>query len=409
MITFVECIISARTLPPMLLSLPMIFILLLLLLSPSILLSQDSAPVIVIEQTRKVDVAISPIAGAEGPAMTKVLQNDLERSSACRVVEPAAASFTLSGTITPAGLSGRATPKNGGAPLVDSSFNGDARRATHQFADAFILALTGTPGFASSRIAFASASGPKKSSKKEIYICDIDGANCRQLTQDGALGYGPKFSPEGNKIAYSSDKSGYRDTYIIDLSTKKRSIIAQFPGQNTGASFSPNGSTLALSLSKFGNPEICTLPSSGGEPTRLTQTRGTDCSPCWSPDGAQIVYVSDERGSPGLYLISPTGGTPEKLNTESSYTTEPDWSPDGKKIAYSITSGGGQIGVYDLETKKTRIVSRGSGLESPSWTRNSRHIICSQNGTLVLLDSLTGEAIKVPNNLSNNTEPNTTR
>ena len=393
----------------MLLSLPMIFILLLLLLSPSILLSQDSAPVIVIEQTRKVDVAISPISGTEGPAITKVLQNDLERSGACRIVDPASATFTLSGTLTPSGLAGRATPKTGGAPLVDSSFSGDARRATHQFADAFVEALTGTPGFASSRITFASASGGKKTKVKEIYISDIDGANARQLTQDSALGYCPKFSPDGTKIAYSSDKSGYRDTYVIDLNTKKRAILAQFPGQNTGATFSPDGSTLALSLSKFGNPEICTLPASGGSPTRLTQTRGTDCSPTWSPDGTKIAYVSDERGSPGLYLIPATGGEPEKLNTESSYTTEPDWSPDGKKIAYSITSGGGQIGVYDIDQKKARIVSRGSGLESPSWTRNSRHLVCSQNGTLVLLDSLTGEAIKIPNNLSTNTEPNTTR
>ncbi len=393
----------------MLLSLPMIFILLLILFSPPILLSQDSAPVIVIEQTRKVDVAVSPISGAEGAALTKVLQNDLDRSGACRVVEPASAAFTLSATVTPAGVAGRAIPKAGGAPLVDSSFSGDARRATHQFADAFILALTGTPGFASSRITFASASGGKKTKIKEIYISDIDGANARQLTQDAALGYCPKFSPDGTKIAYSSDKSGYRDTYVIDLPTKKRSIVAQFPGQNTGATFSPDGQTLALSLSKFGNPEICSIPSSGGQPSRLTNTRGTDCSPSWSPDGTKIVYVSDERGSPGLYTLPATGGTPEKLNTESSYTTEPDWSPDGKKIAYSITSGGGQIGVYDLETKKARIVSRGSGLESPSWTRNSRHLVCSQNGTLVLLDSLTGEAIKIPNNLSTNTEPNTTR
>ena len=398
-----------RTLAPMLLSLAMKFILSILLLAPCLLSAQSSAPVIVIEQTRKVDVAISPILGAEGPALTKVLQNDLDRSGVCRVVEPASAAFTLSATLTPTGVAGRAIPKAGGAPLVDSSFSGDARRATHQFADAFVEALTGTPGFASSRITFASASGGKKSKVKEIYISDIDGANARQLTQDSALGYCPKFSPDGNKIAYSSDKSGYRDTYVIDLPTKKRSIVAQFPGQNTGATFSPDGQTLALSLSKFGNPEICTIPSSGGQPSRLTNTRGTDCSPSWSPDGTKIVYVSDERGSPGLYTLPATGGTPEKLNTESSYTTEPDWSPDGKKIAYSITSGGGQIGVYDIETKKARIVSRGSGLESPSWTRNSRHLVCSQNGTLVLLDSLTGEAIKVPNNLSNNTEPNTTR
>ena len=392
----------------MLLSHSMKLILPTLLLAPFLLLAQSSAPVIVIEQTRKVDVAISPIAGSEGAAMTKVLQNDLERSGACRIVDPATAAFTLSGTITPSGLAGRAIPKSGGAPLVESSFNGDARRATHQFADAFIQALTGTPGFASSRITFASASAGKNR-KKEIYLSDIDGENVRQLTQDGALGYCPKFSPDGNKIAYSSDKSGYRDTYVIDLTSKKRSIVAQFPGQNTGAAFSPDGSTLALSLSKFGNPELCTIPSSGGEPTRLSNARGTDCSPTWSPDGTQIAYVSDERGSPSIYLLPATGGSPERLNTESSYSTEPDWSPDGKKIAYSISSGGGQIGVYDLDSKKARIVSRGSGLESPSWTRNSRHLVCSQNGTLVLLDSLTGEAIKVPNNLSRNTEPNTTR
>jgi len=392
----------------MLLSLAMRFILPILLLTPCLLSAQSAAPVIVIEQTRKVDVAVSPIAGTEGPLATRVLEEDLKRSGACRVVEPTAAAFTLSGTLTPSGIAGKASPKTGGAPLVESSYSGDARRASHQFADAFIEALTGTPGFASSRITFASASAGKNR-KKEIYISDIDGANARQLTQDGALGYGPKFSPDGSKIAYSSDKSGYRDTYVIDLNTKKRTCVAQFPGQNTGAAFSPDGSTLALSLSKFGNPEICTIPSTGGQPTRLTNARGTDCSPTWSPDGTKIVYVSDERGSPGLYILPATGGTPEKLNTESSYTTEPDWSPDGKKIAYSITSGGGQIGVYDIESKKARIVSRGSGLESPSWTRNSRHLVCSQNGTLVLLDSMTGEAIKIPNNLSKNTEPNTTR
>ena len=392
----------------MLLSLAMRFILPILLLTPCLLSAQSAAPVIVIEQTRKVDVAVSPIAGTEGPLATRVLEEDLKRSGACRVVEPSAAAFTLSGSLIPSGIAGKASPKTGGAPLVESSFSGDARRAAHQFADAFIEALTGTPGFASSRITFASASSGKNR-KKEIYISDIDGANARQLTQDGALGYGPKFSPDGSKIAYSSDKSGYRDTYVIDLNTKKRNCVAQFPGQNTGAAFSPDGSTLALSLSKFGNPEICTIPSTGGEPTRLTNARGTDCSPTWSPDGTKIVYVSDERGSPGLYILPATGGTPEKLNTESSYTTEPDWSPDGKKIAYSITSGGGQIGVYDMESKKARIVSRGSGLESPSWTKNSRHLVCSQNGTLVLLDSMTGEAIKIPNNLSKNTEPNTTR
>ena len=384
-------------------------LLLTVLLLPLYLHAQATTPVIVIEQTRKIDVAVQPISGAEGAAATKVLTDDLNRSGVCRVVPADSAAFVLSGSITPSGLSGRAVPKAGGAAIVDKSFSGDSRRATHLFADAVVEALTGTPGFASSRITFASASGVKKSKVKEIYISDIDGANARQLTQDKSLGYGPRFSPDASKIVYSSDKSGYRDTYVIDLGSKKRSCVAQFPGQNTGAALSPDGSTLALTLSKDGNPELFTMAATGGSPTRLTRTRGVEASPSWSPDGTQIVYVSDERGSPSLYLLPATGGEPERLNTESSYTTEPDWSPDGKLIAYSISSGGGQIGVYDLSAKKSRIVSRGSGLESPSWTRNSRHLVASQNGHLVLLDTLTGETTKIPNNLSNNTEPNTSR
>ena len=384
-------------------------LLLTVLLLPLYLHAQATTPVIVIEQTRKIDVAVQPISGAEGAAATKVLTDDLNRSGVCRVVPADSAAFVLSGSITPSGLSGRAVPKAGGTAIVDKSFSGDSRRATHLFADAVVEALTGTPGFASSRITFASASGGKKSKVKEIYISDIDGANARQLTQDKSLGYGPRFSPDASKIVYSSDKSGYRDTYVIDLGSKKRSCVAQFPGQNTGAAFSPDGSTLALTLSNDGNPELFTMAATGGSPTRLTRTRGVEASPSWSPDGTQIVYVSDERGSPSLYLLPATGGEPERLNTESSYTTEPDWSPDGKLIAYSISSGGGQIGVYDLSAKKSRIVSRGSGLESPSWTRNSRHLVASQNGHLVLLDTLTGETTKIPNNLSINTEPNTSR
>jgi TolB protein len=380
-----------------------------ILLLPLYLHAQATTPVIVIEQTRKIDVAVQPIGGSEGPAATKVLTDDLNRSGVCRVVPADSAAFVLSGSITPSGLSGRAVPKAGGAAVVDKTFAGDSRRATHLFADAVVEALTGTPGFASSRMTFASASGSKKSKVKEIYISDIDGANARQLTQDKSLGYGPKFSTDASKIVYSSDKSGYRDTYVIDLGSKKRSCVAQFPGQNTGAAFSPDGSTLALTLSKDGNPELYTMAAAGGSPTRLTRTRGVEASPSWSPDGTQIVYVSDERGSPSLYTLAAAGGEPERLNTESSYTTEPDWSPDGKLIAYSISSGGGQIGVYDVSARKARIVSRGSGLESPSWTRNSRHLVASQNGHLVLLDTLTGETIKIPNNLSNNTEPNTSR
>ncbi|NCY22923.1 hypothetical protein EBX31_13355, partial [bacterium] len=85
----------------MLLSLAMKLLLGILLLTPLLAGAQTATPVIVIEQTRKVDVAVSPIAGTEGPLATRVLEEDLKRSGACRIVEPSAAAFTLTGSLSP--------------------------------------------------------------------------------------------------------------------------------------------------------------------------------------------------------------------------------------------------------------------------------------------------------------------
>ncbi|MES2308114.1 MAG: LpqB family beta-propeller domain-containing protein, partial [Verrucomicrobiota bacterium] len=169
--------------------------------------------------------------------------------------------------------------------------------------------------------------------------------------------------------------------------------------------FSPNGQQLALTLSKDGNPEIYTMSAAGGSPNRLTRTRGTETSPSWSPDGSQIVFNSDERGSNQLYVISSTGGEPTKLTTPGSYSAEPSWSPDGTKIAYSSRTGGGFcICIYDIAKRTAQQVSSGLG-EDPCWTRNSRHLIYSNGGSLHVLDTLTKQSSRLDNGLTNCTEP----
>ena len=164
-----------------------------------------------------------------------------------------------------------------------------------------VEALTGTPGFASSRITFASASGAKKNKVKEIYVSDIDGANARQLTQDKSLGYGPKFSPDGGKIVYSSDKSGYRDTYVIDLGSKKRTCVAQFPGQNTGAAFSPDGSLLA-SASYDGTVRFLRV-ATGEVESPLTGIREGCSGVAFAPDGRTLA-VACEDGTVRLWNLA---------------------------------------------------------------------------------------------------------
>jgi TolB protein len=350
-------------------------------------------------------VGVSLSGGAGGMA-TQVLSNDLKRSGTLLPTSAGEGEYQATGTADAGGVTGTLVDKHSGQTLFNQSFTGTARTATHEFADAITKAITGLPGFASSKISFVSGGGIAK----ELWYGDIDGYNARAITHDNVDAASPALSHDGTKLAYTSYKSGYPDVYVIDLSSGTRNRIAYFPGINSGPSFSPSGSDLALTLSKDGNPEIYTIPVDGGSPNRITRTRGSETSPSWSPDGNQLVFCSDDRGSPQLYISSAQGGGDwDHLMTGDSYCTKPDWSGDGKLIAFTARIAGQfQIGVFDLATRSAQLVSSGGG-EDPAWTRDSRHLVYANNGHLYLLDTKTKLSLPIPVGPSACSEPTVSR
>jgi len=90
-----------------------------------------------------------------------------------------------------------------GRMLVGKRYQGvkaDLKKIIHLFCDEIIYSLTGKHGIFSSRIAFVS----NGSGNKEIYVCDFDGGNPRQLTQTKAITLSPAWSFDGDWIAYTS-------------------------------------------------------------------------------------------------------------------------------------------------------------------------------------------------------------
>ncbi len=345
------------------------------------------------------------ISGSLGGGATEIVSNDLKRTGMISPTGSGSGDYTATGEASDAGVTGRLVSKSG-AELVNQTFTGKGRMAAHEFADAITKAVTGLPGFASSKLAFiASASG-----SKELYLADMDGFNARPITHDGTICASPSLSHDGSKLAYTSYKSGYPDVYIISLSSGTRTRIAFFPGINTGPSFSPDGSNIALTLSKDGNPEIYTMDNSGGSLVRITRTRGAETSPSWSPTGDRLVYSSDDRGSPQLFISDSTGiSDMDHLVTGNSYCTKPDWSPDGKWIAFTTRIGGQfQIGVFDVAARTGQLITT-SGGQDPAWTRDSRHLVYSNNGHLHLLDTVSRQSLPIETNIGGCGEPTVSR
>jgi len=346
------------------------------------------------------NIAVSPLGGADGATATQVLTRDLELSGWFSLGSAASANFTASGTASGGTLRGKLTDANG-APLLEKTYTGNARRAAHLFADDIVSTITGQHGIAASKIAFVST----RSGRKEIYTADYDGANVVQVTRDGAISVAPALSPNGRRLAYTGYHGGYADIYLIDLDSGARRPLVKFPGTNSGASFSPDGGRIACTVSRDGNPELYVVGLSGGA-RRLTKTPGVESSPSWSPDGSEIVYSNDDSGSPQLFRIPSSGGQRKHIPTGYGYCTEPCWSPDGKKIAFTTRSGGFSIAVKDLQTGATKIHASG---ENPVWGANSRHVIYSTGSSLILLDTQTGRPTPIITGLGKVTEPTWSR
>jgi TolB protein len=349
------------------------------------------------------------ISGPLGGGATEIVSADLRRTGMISPVSSGSGDYLATGEASDSGVSGQLVNKKTGAEVFSQTFSGRGRLAAHQFADAITQAVTGLPGFASSKLAFIS----NATGAKELYVADIDGYNARAITHDGTISASPDLNREGTKLAYTSYKSGYADVYLIDLASGSRTRIAFFPGINSGPNFSPDGSLIALTLSKDGNPEIYTMSLEGGSLTRITRTRGGETSPSWSPTGDRLVYSSDDRGSPQLFISSSTNTTDgsdwDHLVTGYSYCTKPDWSPDGKSIAFTTRIGGQfQIGVFDVASRTGQLITTNGG-QDPTWTRDSRHLIYANNGRLHLLDTVTHQSLPIDMNISGCGEPTVSR
>jgi TolB protein len=248
------------------------------------------------------------------------------------------------------------------------------RRIAHKVADTVYSRITGEGGYFDSRVVFVSETGPKDDRKKRLAIMDYDGANVQYLTGSEAIVLAPRFSPNGDRVLYTSYETGFPRIYVLDVGNVQRRVLQQQDGTMSFAPrFAPNGQTVVYSLTQGGNTDIYTLDIASGSGARLTDAPSIETAPSYSPDGSQIVFESDRSGSQQLYVMPAGGGEARRISFGQGRYGTPVWSPRGDLVAFTKQNNGRfHIGVMRLDGSEERLLTASFLDEGPTWAPNGR-------------------------------------
>ncbi len=184
-------------------------------------------------------------------------------------------------------------------------------------------------------------------------------------------------------------------------------------GEERFPRFSPDGNLIAFTGYYDGNPDVYVMNKYGGEITRVTYHPGYDEVIGWHPGKNKIIFSASRSDYPGyseLFLISPDGTGLEKLILHEA--ARGSFSPDGTMIAYNKVSrenrtwkrykGGTaqDVYVYNLVTDEERNISNFDGTDRmPMWINNKIYFTSDRDGLLNIFsaDPISGNIKKITN------------
>ncbi len=205
-----------------------------------------------------------------------------------------------------------------------------------------------------------------------IWLAPLDGSEAPRAFTRGAAANSPRWSPDGQELAFVSDRGNGNQLFVAPLAGGDARPVTKQQGSPTSPRWSPDGRRIAFAravgprrgkepsarnapvvvrdlyykLDGFGpfderRRHLFVVDVSTGEEHQVTDGDWHDTQPAWSPDGAQIAFVSDRSERrwnqlfrSDLWIVSARGGEPRRLTRERGSVSSPSFSPDGKQIAF---------------------------------------------------------------------------
>ena len=218
-------------------------------------------------------------------------------------------------------------------------------------------------------------------SNVSMYVLDVASGKRALTSYRPGQNSGAAFSPDGKSIYLGmSMGSGAADIYKISMSGDVITRLTKGPAGaiNVEPTLNPDGQKIAFSSERGGRPMIYSMNSDGSGIKRLTFDGVYNSSPSWSADGKKIAFAGQDNDHFDIFVMNADGTnivrvtSAKKANGKAAHNEDPSFSPDSRFVVYtSNRTGKNQIYVSTIDGSEERRVTNDSyNYYKPKWSKN---------------------------------------